>query len=449
MPDPESVSDLLIYGEAAARTGDREEARTYLEWVLRDDADFGQQARAWYGLSRITDDPAGRRDCLENALAADPGHPEARHDLAVLEGRLAPGPPRDWRVADSPLPAQGPLARDGVRVYYCTQCGTPLSFDPAINCLACPACGFRLSLRDPRLATAVPEQDWVAAVYTERGHRWALPERETLTCRGCGATVVFAPGRVSATCPFCGAAYVVVANQPADLIAPQGVIPFAFTAGTALSQARVWLNTQRFRPADLSTAATFTPPRPIYLSFWTFDLTGEVCWSGRLPDLEGGPGDHERIFQSGRYAAFHDDLLVPATTSLPVERLASLRYDTTALVPYRPELLVDWPAEVYRVSLADASLAAREQARAATLARLCSEMGLSPDDTALHVDTTELTVLSYKLILAPVWITGYTYREQQYPALVNGQTGQVLADVPRNPLQRALGQILGDGAAGR
>src|SRR5438046_101481 len=85
-----SAGDLLIYGEAAAQANSRDEARFYLEWVLRSDADLEQEADAWYWLSRIADDPSEKRNCLENVLAASPNYPEARRDLAILDGQLNP-----------------------------------------------------------------------------------------------------------------------------------------------------------------------------------------------------------------------------------------------------------------------------------------------------------------------------------------------------------------------
>lgn len=84
----DSANDLLTHGVAAARSKDKEEARFYLEWTLRSEPDLEQETEAWYWLSYITDDPKEKRDCLENVLAISPKYPEARRDLAILEGRL-------------------------------------------------------------------------------------------------------------------------------------------------------------------------------------------------------------------------------------------------------------------------------------------------------------------------------------------------------------------------
>ena len=87
------AQELLYKALAAAQSGDprdRQEAEYYLEWVLRTDSDLDQQVTAWYWLSRITDDPKEKRERLENALAIRPPHPDARRDLAILDGRLKP-----------------------------------------------------------------------------------------------------------------------------------------------------------------------------------------------------------------------------------------------------------------------------------------------------------------------------------------------------------------------
>ena len=99
----EAARELLVRGVTAARANSEEEARFHLEWVLRTDADLEQKTEAWYWLSRLARDPSERRACLENVLAGCPGHPEARRDLAILDGRLDPAEIVDHRQPVAPL----------------------------------------------------------------------------------------------------------------------------------------------------------------------------------------------------------------------------------------------------------------------------------------------------------------------------------------------------------
>src|SRR5436305_9669065 len=111
----DEARDLLVYGVSAAIADDRDEARFYLEWVLRIDADIEQETQAWYYLSRITGDPVEKRKCLENVLAADPTYGEARRDLAILEGRLKPEDIIDPMAPVAPVTPQAALTGGDLR----------------------------------------------------------------------------------------------------------------------------------------------------------------------------------------------------------------------------------------------------------------------------------------------------------------------------------------------
>ena len=139
----DEARDLLVYGVAAANANDREEARYYLEWVLRIDADLDQETEAWYYLSKITDDPVEKRQCLENVLAAYPGHGEARRDLAILEGRLKPEDIIDPNKPVAPITPQTALGDQDLRRYTCPKCGGRLTYNTLKGGLACQFCGYQ------------------------------------------------------------------------------------------------------------------------------------------------------------------------------------------------------------------------------------------------------------------------------------------------------------------
>ena len=101
----DEARDLLVYGVAAANANDREEARYYLEWVLRIDADIDQETEAWYYLSKITDDEIGRtfeylsldagrfRNRIEDILTQLFGHSWYHRGQIAMLVRAAGGEP--------------------------------------------------------------------------------------------------------------------------------------------------------------------------------------------------------------------------------------------------------------------------------------------------------------------------------------------------------------------
>ena len=205
----ESVRTLLVRGIAAAKTGqarDKEEARFYLEWVMRStDATSDQKASAWLWLSQIEDDPAKKRDCLENVLASDPANVLARRGLAILEGRLKPDDIVDPNKPVEPVKPAAIPQPAGVRRYVCPQCGGRLSYVADQRSLVCGYCGNRLQEQQAlEQGALVGEEDFTIALATAQGHRWALPVERTLKCNGCGAMFTLPPLQVSGDCPFCG-----------------------------------------------------------------------------------------------------------------------------------------------------------------------------------------------------------------------------------------------------
>ncbi|HEY8599608.1 MAG TPA: hypothetical protein VIL85_14315 [Thermomicrobiales bacterium] len=430
-----ATDELLVRGISAARDDDREQARFYLEWVLRDGPDAEQFVDAWYWLSRITADPDERRRCLAQVLGAQPLHAEARRGLAILDGRLDGDELLDPWAAVAPLTTGALVADRETGVFHCPKCGGVLTADTARRGLFCQFCGFQD--QPPVRAAATMEQDWEAAIHTARGHRWLAPDALVLSCASCGATQALSPGQTSAICAFCGSAQVAEVATPEALIAPTAIAPFAFDAAEARERVRDWLATRQFRADDLDERARLVTPRPIYLPFWTFDIEGELRWQGFV---EGGQGGRQAITGSDQVG--YDDILVAGGDALPTETVTALRFDTTALVPYAPELLAGWPAELYTVPVAAASLLAREQVIECFRAWVRGPHDQAIDNLA--VSSVGLAVVSYKLVLLPVWVTGYRYAGKDYRLVINGQSGTGHGEVPRGPVGRLLAWLTTD-----
>jgi hypothetical protein len=129
--------------------------------------------------------------------------------------------------------------------------------------------------------------------------------------------------------------------------------------------------------------------------------------------------------------------LQPASRALPPDLLARLAaFDLKQLIHFKPEYVADWPMAQYDLSLADASLRARE----VMVKRACPQ---ARDRVArggaamrnVEVTTDAFTGELYKLVLLPVWIGTYRYGDRLYRVLVNGQTGAVAGDKPTDPVK--------------
>lgn len=81
------ISNLLQQGIAAAKAGQKVEARTLLMQVIEADE---RNEQGWLWLAGVVEDPNDMRTCLENVLALNPDHKQARKGLAWLDQRHGP-----------------------------------------------------------------------------------------------------------------------------------------------------------------------------------------------------------------------------------------------------------------------------------------------------------------------------------------------------------------------
>ncbi|MCJ7550223.1 MAG: hypothetical protein MUQ30_11140, partial [Anaerolineae bacterium] len=100
----------------------------------------------------------------------------------------------------------------------------------------------------------------------------------------------------------------------------------------------------------------------------------------------------------------------------------------------------------YEVAVGDASLVARRQVLEEAGADIRIKATMQAGDVQnLQTFSRSLSVQSYKLLLAPIWLANYRYGSQTYRVVVNGQTGQVFGEKPPNAIKRALRGLLGLG----
>lgn len=414
----DTTRDLLIRGIAAAKSGDRADAVRYLNWLLRYEPSMEEKKEAWYWLSEVTIEKAEKRSYLEEILAYDPWDGRARRALAIIDGKLNPAeiinPDKlqpQSAEGDSPVPT--PAKR-----HTCPQCGGRMTYTPDGQSLTCEFCDSRQLLGNTgSLVQAAPEQDFIIGLATAKGHLNAAVIRE-ISCKGCGATFVLPPQNMSQACPYCQSNYVLDLATSKEVMLPNGLIPFKITADQARLALRAWFARQNFeeRPSVARGQGVFLPA-------WCFDMGGTVQVRCQVQQQK------EWVPHNDLSTVMRRDVLVLATKRLPEKLHAAMnRYDLNDLVPYDERFLSNWLAESYQVSMSDASLIARKVAYELQKQAVMETFDQPYRD--ISFSSALLQVESYQLVLLPAWVTSYKLGKEIYPILINGQSGEVIADKP-------------------
>ena len=420
--------ELLRSGIIDAKAGNRESARRYLDRAAYMSNDHEVLAETWYWMSQVVDDATEKRKALENCLAHDLRHARARRALAILDGKLK----ADAIIDPEHLPsAPASLHAADADRFMCPKCGGRMAFAPDGQSLVCEYCS-----RNQKFSVAQPgtanEKDFIIAMATARGHGKPLNE-QVFHCEGCGCEFILPPNQISSTCVYCGSPHVVNWEAEEELLAPDGIIPHAFDQQRALGYLHEWMKGRQIQSETESESGSFRPIRlrGVYLPLWTFDLGGMLEYVGEKVDDSQVQFDRrypKMIRVKEGYPVQVNDLPIPAARKLSAVFLKLIpTFELKAVKPYDPRYLANWPAEVYDIPMAEASLDARAQ----SLARYKNELpALIAPVKLISTSSADMTVDSFRLNLLPMWMTELPFDGREHLVLINGMNGTVKSDLP-------------------
>lgn len=331
----------------------------------------------------------------------------------------------------------------------CANCGADLRYSPGQTELTCDHCGHvqAIPTRSAReKSQALVEHDLARGLADDLPAS-ATQELRSTTCPNCGAVVEFQGASHATECPFC-ATPVVVDTGSQRRFKPQAVLPFVFSETQARGALTKWLGSRWFAPnALLEYARKGRTMAGIYAPYWTFDADTDSRYRGQrgvhyyetrtVSVVVNGKTEQreERVQKthwypaSGQVARQFDDVLIIATTSLPVHLSDGLDpWDLTKLQPYSPDYLAGFQAEGYTVLLAEGHESAKQ-----VMANVIDQdvrRDIGGDEQRVENIDTDYSDETFKHILLPIWMAAYKYSGKSYRFLVNGQTGEVQGERP-------------------
>ncbi len=340
--------------------------------------------------------------------------------------------------------------------FPCDQCGSDYRFDPTKGTLSCDHCGHTETVSaGPWKGASLKELDFNAASADQLPDD-EMNETRVSSCPNCAAQVEFDPNTHAAECPFC-ATPIVTDTGTSRHIKPRGVLPFSIEERAAHKAMADWLGTLWFAPNGLRLyARKGRKMQGIYVPYWTFDADTKSQYTGERGTeyyetrtvTRGGKSVQERVSKirwrsaRGRVARFFDDVLVLASKSLPKKYTDALEpWDLAALEPYQPQYLAGFRAEAYTVELADGYAQARQH-----MARVIERdvrFDIGGDRQRIHDIDTDVSNVTFKHILLPVWLAAYKYRGETYRFVINGRSGRVQGERPWSVIKIAFAVVVG------
>jgi hypothetical protein len=329
--------------------------------------------------------------------------------------------------------------------HACPACGAEAHWNPTRQALVCPYCGTVSPAALAADGGLVQEHDLAAALRAlpaeKRGWERA---RVSVQCQSCRAISLFEPERVAQRCEFCGSPAIVPYAETRAPIVPESLLPFRVAESEVRDRLREWYRNRWFAPNRLRRAALTDTLRALYIPYWTFDAQVYARWTAEAGHYyyvtetyrDSSGRTQSRQVRKVRWQAaagevrhVFDDELVSASRGVHEGLLSQIEpFPTAELVPYDPGYVAGWVVEQYQIDLVAAAERARRQMDE-KLRELCARQ--IPGDTYRNlVVDADYSGQTFKHILAPIWIGGYTYGARTFQVLANGFTGAIAGEHP-------------------
>ncbi|MEO1090358.1 MAG: primosomal protein N' (replication factor Y) - superfamily II helicase [Pseudomonadota bacterium] len=365
---------------------------------------------------------------------------------------LLVGPWGARRTDPEPTPTAPVDDEDGR--FACTNCGAVLGFAPGTEQLTCSYCGHVNAIR---ASTATVEEQDLDAAFATLGDAPPPSEPVSTRCTGCGASFTFDPPLHAGPCRFCGTA---VVAEPGGALAPDGLLPFLIGEATARERVDAWLKKLWFAPNHVAREARGRDAlHGLYVPFFTYDSRTETSYRGQrgdvyhqtvmVPVVVNGRRTMQRQqvpkvrwrHAAGAVRRHFDDVLVPASTTLPAPLVQRLRrFDLHETRSFQDDFLAGFESERYQRSLADGFEDARAIMRNTIQGDIRADIGGDMQRIAAmdvrHADR------SYKLVLLPVWRADLRFMGRVYRVLVNGRSGEIVGERPWS-ISKIAGAVVG------
>lgn len=242
------------------------------------------------------------------------------------------------------------------------------------------------------------------------------------------------------TCAFCGSEYFMEFPETAEEKKEREdaeIVLFKVDKEQADGIFTEWIKKGLFKPNDLTTSYKKRDFDGVYVPFYRVNADARTDWTGRdkieiksATDKE--PAQYEYRDRSGTHSESYKDF-IEVTKGLDQGEVDRIQpFDDNDTKPYSAELMQGYKFETPDMKRHNAEEKARERIKE-NEKRACSSYADEIRSTSTTIDN-----LRSKLMMLPVWILVYIYKQKPYRVLINGQTGKIAGKKPKSGLKILL-----------
>ena len=300
-------------------------------------------------------------------------------------------------------------------------------FDVSLQKLKCMHCG-----------TEVPVKEYNDE---NRADESADADMTVYTCRSCGARLISPEPAAAAFCSYCGSQQI-LESKLNHYAAPEKIIPFAVTKDSCRDAFRSRLDTALYAPKEFRDPQFLERFRGIYIPYWRYEIGFEnnpyQC-KGTSSRRKGDYVYEKEYDLTAKLPEQYDGILYDASSNFDdtiAETIAP--FEAGGIRPFRPGYLagfyadsIDVKAETYEKEAVNAAADKAAEGMKKAFGRKKEDIEPElPDSSEKKAEAFGTYIRRKTQTLLPVWFLTWRKDDRVAYAVVNGQTGTILSDLP-------------------
>lgn len=258
---------------------------------------------------------------------------------------------------------------------------------------------------------------------------------EIQLCPNCGGEVPVKEHTSATKCPYCDN-YLILNERVEGQYEPSLIIPFQLGKEKCKELIRDKFKKCLFAPSDFLSEVRLDSMEGDYIPYWFYDYDANCDFQAEGTKVRSWTSGDTRYTETSYYNIVRNmdiafrKIPVDASVQMPDDVMDLLEpYGYDKLEPFKPEYMSGFMGEKYNMTSDLVESRAKEK-MTEDASQLLKESyaGYNSVRTRHNTVTEKNKVVNYGLL--PVWKYIYTYKNQEYPFYVNGQTGKIVGSAP-------------------
>ena len=324
--------------------------------------------------------------------------------------------------------------------FKCPCCDGAIEFDAGLQKMKCPYCSSEFELKDLEAyqaeMNAEPQENmtWDVAA----GSEWTEGETEGLrvyTCNSCGGEIVADETTGASECPFCGNP-VVMTGQFAGALKPDLVIPFKVDKKAAIAALQNHYKGKLLLPKVFKDENHIKEVKGLYVPVWLFDTDADAHVRYKATRIRTWSDSQYNYTETSHFSVTRgggigfENVPVDGSTKMDDTLMESIEpFNIADAVDFQTAYLSGFLADKYDVdaeaSIERANQRIKQSSEEAFLSTVQGYTSVVPVSSTINLQNGRA-----RYALFPVWSLNTQWNGQKFTFGINGQTGNIVGDLP-------------------